>query len=135
MGVCFPCECLVHTVLLSVLYIHVIVCCFVRVFYCLYLKQYGHLPRCALALRSFSLLLIRRGGREPLQLNNKCSFCSIKIIFISKIPPFGWRGMFRNPQARAGTTGQTKIPNSIHKVRRNMSNGFYNQSSGCFYNK
>ena len=41
------------------------------------------------------------------QLHNKCSFCSIKMIFISKIPPFVWRVMFKNPQERAVTTTQT----------------------------
>ena len=66
------------------------------------------------------------------QLHN--SFCSKNIILKSKIPPFVWRVMFRNPQARAVTTWHTKITNSIRKVRRNMSNDFYNQSSGCFYN-
>ena len=79
-------------------------------------------------------LIFRCLHSQDSQLHNKCSFCSTKIIFISKIPPFGWRVMFRNPQAQAVTTGQKKIPNSIREVRRNMSNVFYNQSSGCFYN-
>ena len=58
------------------------------------------------------------------QLHNTCSFCSIKVIYISKIPPFVWRIMFRNPQERAVTTTQTEIPNSILNVHRNMSNVF-----------
>jgi hypothetical protein len=57
---------------------------------------------------------------------------SMKIIFISKIPPFGWRCMFRNPQARAVTTGQTKIPNSICTVREKHVKRFHNQFSSCF---
>ena len=55
---------------------------------------------------------------------HKCSFCSIKIIFIPKIPQFVWRVMFRNPKARVVTTTQMKIPNSIRNVHRNMSNVF-----------
>ena len=45
---------------------------------------------------------------------------------------FFCRVMFRNPQERAVTTTQTYIPNNIYNVHRNMSNVFYNQSSGCF---
>ncbi|CDQ76236.1 unnamed protein product [Oncorhynchus mykiss] len=75
------------------------------------------------------LILLSKNGTHRCfkmysQLHNKCSFCSIKIIFISKIPPFVWRVMLRNPQARAVTTSQTKIPNSIRNGRRNMSNFF-----------
>ena len=56
------------------------------------------------------------------QLHNKCSFCSLKNIYIYKIPQFVWRVMFRNPHERAVTTTQTKIPNNIRNVHRNMSN-------------
>ena len=47
-----------------------------------------------------------------------------KDYFIPKIPQFVCHVMFRNPQERAVTT------NNIHNVHRNMSNVFYNQSSG-----
>jgi hypothetical protein len=68
------------------------------------------------------------------QLDNKCSFCSIKIFFYIQIRPLVWCVMPRNPPERAVTTTQTKIPNYIHNVHRNMSDVFYNQSSGCFKN-
>jgi hypothetical protein len=58
-----------------------------------------------------------------------------KDDFYIQKPPFGWRVLFRNPLACAGHDGQVKIPNSIREVRRNMSNVFFYQSSGCFYNK
>jgi hypothetical protein len=47
-----------------------------------------------------------------------------KDYFYIQKPPFGWHVLLSNPQARAGHGGQTKIPNSIRKVRRNMSNVF-----------
>ena len=41
--------------------------------------------------------------------------------------------MFTNPQAQTQSQqADEKNPNSIRKVRRNMSNDVYNQSSGCF---
>ena len=57
-----------------------------------------------------------------------------KDISYIQIPPLVWCVMPRNPPERAVTTTQTKIPNYIHNVHRNMSNVFYNQSSGCFSN-
>ena len=57
-----------------------------------------------------------------------------KDYFYIQIPPLVWCVMPRNPLEIAITTTQTKIPNYIHNIDRNMANVFYNQSSRCFSN-
>ena len=66
------------------------------------------------------------------QLHNKCLFCSIKFLFISKNLHFVGAHCSVILRLKGSHNRQTKNPNSIRKVRRNMSNDVYNQSSGCF---
>ena len=64
-GCLFPCECLLPHGTVSVSFVSRLLFCSVQ--FMSVNKRYGHLPRCALVLQSFSLLLLRRGGRMPLQ--------------------------------------------------------------------
>ena len=65
-------------------------------------------------------------------LLNKCLFWSIKSMFKSKNLSFVCALCSRIHRLKRRHNRQTKNPNSIHKVRRNMSNNVYNHSSGCF---
>ena len=64
---------------------------------------------------------------EDINLFNKCSFCSIKSLFISQ-------KTFSSviPRLKRSHNRQTKIQNCIRKVQRYMSNDVYIPSSGCF---
>ena len=68
------------------------------------------------------------------QLDSKCSFCSIKIIFIDETPPFVLHVWLRNPPETAVTTTPKNIPNQNHNIDRNMASVLNNQSSRCFSN-
>ena len=64
---------------------------------------------------------------EDINLLNKSSFCSMKSLYInnSAISPVIHR-------LKLSQNNQTKTPNCIRKVHRNMSNDVFIQSSGCF---
>ena len=64
-------------------------------------------------------------------LLNKCLFCSIKSLFIFK-NRFVCAFCSVIHRLKRSHNRQTKNPYSIRKVRRNISNDLYNQSSGCF---
>ena len=63
-------------------------------------------------------------------LLNKCLFCSMKSLFISKNLVRAFFSVIH--RLKRSHNRQTKNPNRVHKVRRNISNNVYNQSSGCF---
>ena len=61
-------------------------------------------------------------------LLNKCLFCSIKSLFISKKLSFVRAFCSVIHRLKRSHNRQMKNPNSTRKVRRNMSNVVYNQS-------
>ena len=69
---------------------------------------------------------------EDINLFNKCSFCSMKSLFISENLSFVCVFSSVIAGSKAVTTGRQKNPNCIRKVHRNMSNDVYIQPSGCF---
>ena len=64
------------------------------------------------------------------RLHNKCSFCSIKSLFICKNLNFDGAFCSVIQWLKCGHKRQTKIQNSIRKVRRNMASNVYIQPSG-----
>ena len=71
------------------------------------IRKLGHENQKSNHINRLPSMIFRCFHSRDSQLHNKCYFCSIKIIFISKIPQFVWRIMFRNPQEKAVTTTQT----------------------------
>ena len=69
---------------------------------------------------------------EDINFLNKCLFCSIKSLFISKNLSFVRTFSSVIHRLKRSHNRQTENTNCIHKVHRNMSNDVYIQSSGCF---
>ena len=67
------------------------------------IRKLGHTNQKSNQINRLPLMVFGCFLSRDSQLPSKCSFCSIKIIFIPKLPTLVCRVMFRNPQERAVT--------------------------------